>query len=78
MTYLNSSGKNGLKTPSERFLRWFLDPMTQQLNLLPPLSALSFSLWGGGVGCVEAGRVGGFRDSFRVAFLATRREPRSS
>ena len=34
--------------------------MTQQLNLLPPLNALSFWLWGGGVGCVEAGRAGGF------------------
>ena len=41
MAYLKASVKNGLETPSERFLRRFLDQMTQQLYLLPPLFSLS-------------------------------------
>ena len=41
MAYLKSSVKNGLETPSERFLRRFLDQTTQQLYLLPPLFFLS-------------------------------------
>ena len=67
MAYLKSSVKNGLETPSERFLRRFLDQMTQQLYLLSPLLASLFSLWGGGVGCVE----GWLR--YRLLFAASKK-----